>query len=102
MSVEYFLDTNIIVYSFDAMAPAKADMARALIGKSLRERDGTISWQVVQEFCNLALRKFASPMTPQECDLYMRKALFPCDGLAVRVTLFGSPRACRRNRLFAL
>ncbi len=77
MSVEYFLDTNIIVYSFDAMAPAKADMARALIGKSLRERDGTISWQVVQEFCNLALRKFASPMTPQECDLYMRKALFP-------------------------
>ncbi len=77
MSVENFLDTNIIVYSFDAMAPAKANIAQALIGKSLREWDGAISWQVVQEFCNLALRKFVSPMTAPECALYARKVLFP-------------------------
>ena len=77
MSVENFLDTNIIVYSFDAMAPAKANIAQAFIGKSLREWDGAISWQVVQEFCNLALRKFVSPMTASECALYARKVLFP-------------------------
>lgn len=77
MSVEYFLDTNVIVNSFDATAPAKADKARLLIGKSLQEGCGAISWQVLQEFCNLALRKFAHTMTAPECGLYMRKVLYP-------------------------
>jgi predicted nucleic acid-binding protein len=77
MSVETFLDTNIIVYSFDAMAPAKANIAQKLIRKSLGDWDGAISWQVVQEFCNLALRKFVSPMTAPECSSYTRKVLFP-------------------------
>ena len=77
MPVEYFLDTNIIVYSFDAGSPAKAVVARGLIAKSLQDGRGAISWQVVQEFCNLALRKFASPMTASECSLYIRKVLLP-------------------------
>jgi predicted nucleic acid-binding protein len=77
MSIDYFLDTNVLVYSFDASAPAKADKARLLIEKSLGEGRGAISWQVMQEFCNLALRKFASPMTAPECGLYLRKVLLP-------------------------
>jgi predicted nucleic acid-binding protein len=77
MSVEFFLDTNVIVYSFDATTPAKADKARMLIKKALREGVGTISWQVIQEFSNLALRKFAMPMTARECELYLKKTLFP-------------------------
>jgi predicted nucleic acid-binding protein len=77
MSVECFFDTNIFVYSFDLRAPAKAEKARSLIGKALREGNGAISWQVLQEFCNVALRKFAAPMTGPECGLYARKVLLP-------------------------
>jgi Predicted nucleic-acid-binding protein, contains PIN domain len=77
MGAEYFLDTNILVYSFDASAPGKASKARSLIEDSLITGHGAISWQVVQEFCNLALRKFTSPMTVTECSLYASKVLFP-------------------------
>ena len=77
MSVDFFLDTNVIVYSFDSTAPAKAEESRRLLGASLREGTGAVSWQVVQEFSNLALRKFASPMTVADCDMYLRRVLFP-------------------------
>lgn len=77
MSVEYFLDTNVLAYSFDTTVPAKADTARSLIEEALGGGRGVISWQVVQEFSNLALRKFARPMKGDECGLYLRKVLMP-------------------------
>jgi len=77
MSVDFFLDTNVIVYCFDSAAPAKADTSRALIAQSLREGRAAISWQVVQEFCNVALKKFSVPMSVLECDSYLHKVLFP-------------------------
>ena len=77
MIAEYFLDINILVYSFDTTAPVKAAKARSLVEISLREGRGVISWQIVQEFSNLALLKFAKPMTAAECGLYLRKVLLP-------------------------
>jgi predicted nucleic acid-binding protein len=47
MTVEVFLDTNIIVYAVDAAAPAaKRAIARGL----MREGKFAVSTQVVQEF----------------------------------------------------
>ena len=66
MSAEFFLDTNILVYSFDSHSESKAAKARTLIEEGLARGHGAISWQVIQEFCNLALRKFAVPMSPLE------------------------------------
>ncbi|HOX17067.1 MAG TPA: PIN domain-containing protein [Spirochaetales bacterium] len=77
MSAEFFLDTNVVVYTFDASEPAKRERARALMRKALDGRRGAVSWQVVQEFANLALRKFARPLTPAACSAYLRAALFP-------------------------
>jgi predicted nucleic acid-binding protein len=77
MSGRYFLDTNIFVYSFDAGAPVKAGKAMDLIRRALSTGRGIVSYQVVQEFLNVALRRFAHPMTALEAEEYFNKVLRP-------------------------
>jgi predicted nucleic acid-binding protein len=74
MPVKVFFDTNVIVYGFDKTAPAKRAIARRLI----RERqDWAISWQVVQEFCNVALHRFVAPMAAQDLREFLDLMLLP-------------------------
>lgn len=73
----FFLDTNIFVYSFDATAPHKQQVARDLIQHALRTQNGVISTQVIQEFLNVALRKFAKPMTIPAAQEYLKLVLTP-------------------------
>jgi predicted nucleic acid-binding protein len=77
MSDRYFLDTNIFVYSFDRTAPKKADRAAELIHNAIRRRVGIVSYQVVQEFFNVALRRFAHPMSPPEAEQYLSTTFRP-------------------------
>lgn len=77
MSADYFLDTNIFVYSFDDTAPIKRNIARNLIAKALRNQCGVISWQVIQEFLNVALHKWETPMTTEEANDYTAGILEP-------------------------
>src|ERR1039458_2629744 len=80
MSAKFFLDTNIFVYSFASRHPAKQQKAQALIDKALTEHAGVIGTQVVQEFLNVALRKFEKPLSAQECRSYLDQVLNPlCD-----------------------
>ena len=76
MSVD-FLDTNVIVYSFDSDAQAKRDRSRALITAALQNHGAIISYQVAQEFLNVATRKFASPMTEGQASDYLNAVLMP-------------------------
>jgi predicted nucleic acid-binding protein len=57
MSVRSFVDTNILIYALQQDAPEKQSRAHELLG-SLAKPDAVISYQVVQEFCNAALRRF--------------------------------------------
>jgi len=66
-----FLDTNIFVYAFDVNALGKAKKARELIQRSVDTGQGIVSYQVVQEFFNVALRRFAQPLTPAEAEQYL-------------------------------
>ena len=77
MSAEYFLDTNIFVSSFDAGAPAKARRSEELIRTAVTTGKGVISHQVVQEFFNVALRRFSRPMTPGDAEQYMTAVFRP-------------------------
>ena len=77
MSVNYFLDTNILVYTFDDSSPEKRDRAREIVRDALGGGRGVISSQVVQEFINVATRKFVVPMTTPEASLYLDRVLFP-------------------------
>ena len=77
MSDRFFLDTNIFVYSFDQSAPAKARKASQLIRKALTTQKGVISYQVVQEFFNVALRRFSQPMQTADAEQYLSTVFRP-------------------------
>ena len=77
MAERSFLDTNLFVYSFDASAPRKKRRARQLISNALRNRDSIISYQVVQEFLNVALRQFRVPLPTAGARSYLERVLMP-------------------------
>jgi predicted nucleic acid-binding protein len=77
MSDRFFLDTNIFVYSFDRSAPKKARRAAELIRRAIETRAGIVSYQVVQEFFNLALRRFAEPMSSGDAEQYLATTFRP-------------------------
>ncbi|MGB0343866.1 MAG: PIN domain-containing protein [Coraliomargarita sp.] len=74
MPAEYFLDTNVLIYCFDPGYPAKRQTARRLLAKS---SEWVVSWQVVQEFCNVALHKMESPMQAEDLEDFLRVVLMP-------------------------
>src|ERR1035437_924624 len=77
MSDRFFLDTNIFVYSFDQSAAAKAQRATQLIREALTTQKGVISYQVVQEFFNVALRRFSQPMQAADAEQYLSTVFRP-------------------------
>ncbi len=62
MSVECFLDTNILVYAISALEEDSAKKARAL--DLIETADFGISLQVMQEFYVTVTRKIAKPLAP--------------------------------------
>lgn len=77
MSVRYFLDTNIFVYSLDRTVPAKARRAATLIRDGLENGNGIVSYQVVQEFFYVAFRRFAQPMSAFAAEEYLNTIFRP-------------------------
>ena len=77
MSVEFFLDTNILVYTFEPDDNAKRTCARELVENALHSNTGVISYQVVQEFLNVSMRKFAVPMSADAARDYLKVVLEP-------------------------
>jgi predicted nucleic acid-binding protein len=100
MSGRFFLDTNIFVYSFDAQAPAKAKKATQLIRGAADTGEGIISYQVIQEFFNVAFRRFPQPLSVAEGEQYLITVLRPL--LAVHsspVIYFEALRIVEKHRL---
>jgi predicted nucleic acid-binding protein len=62
---------------FDRSVPAKARRATQLIRQAVATRKGIISYQVAQEFFNIALRRFAQPMTVGEAEQYLATVFRP-------------------------
>ncbi len=52
-----FVDTNVLVYAYDAADPAKQRRAQAVLEGLWRSRTGTLSTQVLQEFYSVATSK---------------------------------------------
>ncbi len=77
MSDRFFLDTNIFVYAFDDTAQAKKRTASNLIREAIATKNGIVSYQVVQEFLNVVLRRFSQPMSHAEAEQYLAKVLRP-------------------------
>ena len=76
MRDSFFLDTNILIYTFDSASLEKQAVSRNLVKKAL-SGEGCISWQVIQEFANAALRKFSKPMSCEQLKVYIDRVLLP-------------------------
>ena len=88
MSDRYFLDTNILVYSLDPVDPRKELIAQKLVTRAVTSGLGVISYQVVQEFVNVALRQFQATMSTLELERYFFRVLLPMMRISSSAPLF--------------
>jgi predicted nucleic acid-binding protein len=61
-----FVDTNLLVYSFDPTAGEKERRAKALLAELWKRREGCVSLQVLQEFFVTVTRKLENPLPVPE------------------------------------
>lgn len=84
MKDDCFIDTNIFVYSFNLDEPEKRKKAKKIIKNTLSNGRGYISIQVIQEFYNVATKKFKLPMHILAAKEYLEKVfmqlnvVYPC------------------------
>jgi predicted nucleic acid-binding protein len=77
MSDRFFLDTNIFVYSLAGSSFAKKTRAMELLDSAILTGKGVISYQVIQEFFNVAFRRFTPKMTFAEAEQYLALTFGP-------------------------
>ncbi len=63
MIADSFVDSNILIYVYDADAQQKHEIAVAVIKKLWETKTGIISTQVLQEFYVNVTRKIANPLS---------------------------------------
>ena len=73
----YFLDTNIAVYCFDSSAPLKQERAKELVSHAASSGLGVVSYQVLQEFCNVASSSKRLALDAPRTMAYVRLLLEP-------------------------
>jgi predicted nucleic acid-binding protein len=66
MSGRSFVDTNVLVYCFDAAEPAKRTRALAILEGEADVGDLVLSTQVLQEFYVTVTRKLKRPLSPKD------------------------------------
>ena len=88
MNDKYFIDTNIFIYAFEYDYPEKQKIANDIIKKALFKNKGCISNQVVQEFINVATKKFAVPLSISDCQKYLDNVLLPLCEIFVNIDLY--------------
>ena len=57
MATRTFIDTNILIYAEVGDQPAKKKIALALLKAHCLDASGVLSTQVLQEYCNVAIKK---------------------------------------------
>ena len=72
MPTRSFIDTNILVYAEASDEPAKQRMALDLLKQLFETTSGVMSTQVLQEYCNVAIKKLKLPAAHirAQLDLY--------------------------------
>src|SRR5271168_1132480 len=101
MSDRFFLDTNIFVYSIDPRSPAKAGLASQLIREAILTRKGIISYQVIQEFFNVALKRFEIPIKMVDAERYFTTILRPLLSVQSSAALFSEALNLHRSHGFS-
>jgi len=93
----YFIDTNILVYIFNSDKKNKSEIAGQILKNALLEGNGCISFQVIQEFCNVALKKFEVPLSLEDCKTFINRFLYPICAVHPGIELYNTALDIRKN-----
>lgn len=94
-----FLDTNVLVYLFDAGAPKKQGRAREVFEVLAGKGEVLLSTQVLQEFYVAVTRKLAKPLDAQSAERAVRDLVaFPIVQIDTAMVLVAVARS-RNHRL---
>ena len=101
MNAESFIDTNVFVYQLERLDVRKADIADDLIEHGIDTQTACISFQVIQECLNTALRKAEIPLTEDEMGRYMTDVLAPLYRVQPDVRLYQKALEIRARHRFS-
>ena len=88
MSAESFLDTNLFVYQLEALDERKSSTANRIIREGIEMGNACISFQVVQECLNTALRKADIPLGADQIRAYLDNVLAPLFRVPASIPLY--------------
>ena len=97
----FFLDTNISVYCFDDREPRKSEIAKDLIAHGASSGLGVVSYQVLQEFCNVASSSKVLALKPERITAYVSQLLHPMNKIGPSVALLGQALALRHESSYS-
>lgn len=89
MAERAFIDTNVLVYAEASDLPAKQRAALDLLRRLYEQASGVLSTQVLQEYCNVALKKLRMPAQQLRArlDLYEQFEIVQVTPVIVRAGL---------------
>ena len=89
MNTRYVLDTNVLIYGFDASEPEKQERALGVLARVGEEPSAALPAQVLAEFANVMLRGLDEPLSPAEVhgQIERYEDLFPVLPLTSAVVL---------------
>lgn len=97
----FFLDTNIAVYCFDTSAPHKQETAKELVTHAASSGIGVVSFQVLQEFCNVASNSRRLNLAPERIMAYVSLVLQPMNQVSTSPALLERALAIRQAHSFS-
>ena len=101
MSVENFIDTNIFIYQLERLDIRKATIAEELIRQGIANKTACISFQIVQECLNTALRKAQIQLSESEMRSYLQSVLGPLLSVQPSIQLYNSALDIRLRYQFS-
>lgn len=90
MNGRCFLDTNIFIYAADESDMRKARRAQKLIAEVADSGKGVCSYQAIQEFVNVVLRRFSKPLPLAEVERFLTAIFQPLPIVHSSFALFSS------------
>ncbi len=95
-----FLDTNIAVYCFDSSAVRKQETAKELVTHAASSGMGVVSFQVLQEFCNVASNSKRLNLAPERIMAYVSLVLQPMNQVQTSPALLEKALMIRQDHKF--
>ena len=96
-----FFDTNIVVYCFDTLEPRKQTRSKDLLAYALNSQLGFVSYQVIQEFCNVASKSKRLQLPQERILAYVNMVLQPMNQVGFSAQLIESALRLRAEHSFS-